>query len=416
MTRGLFTLLALLWLPAEALAQGQAGAAPPAAPVRPDAERATMRFEWVREAPESGCGNRCRAWVAAAGRIGETTVADFEAFAKGMDLRGATVALHSGGGLVDNGLALGRAFRRLGVVTTVGRSLPSSNPGSGTLSPRATCASMCAFALLGGVRRTIPDEARVLVHQIWPSKLRDDALAGSYTAGNMVRIQRELGQIARYTAEMGADMELFELAMRIPPWESLRPLTREELRRMRVHNTDGALGGTTASTTTEPAPVRLAHASTLSIPVDMPRGWTVARESGRGVLTRRHPLTIEGQAIGSFELSFSCSETPDSYQVTYREKRFADASGSADRISGVRMVVERNPLPLKIDSSAPSSGELVTSARGLVPAQVTQTLAGPEARSLLVETLTAGKQRTAIRIGPAGFAEGLREIAAACPK
>ena len=44
------------------------------------------------------------------------------------------------------------------------------------------------------------------------------------------------------------------------------------------------------------------------------------------------------------------------------------------------------------------------------------TLAGPEPRSLLVETVTAGKQRTAIRIGPAGFAEGLREIAAACPK
>jgi hypothetical protein len=275
---------------------------------------------------------------------------------------------------------------------------------------------MCAFALLGGVRRHVPDDARVLMHQIWPSKLREDALAASYTAGNMVRIQRELGQIARYTAEMGADMELFELAMRIPPWESLRPLTRDELRRMRVHNADGLFGATAAVSPAAPAPVRVANATTPAVPADMPRGWTVTREAGRSALTRRHPLTIEGQDIGSFELSFSCSETPDSYQVTYREKRVADAGHSPDRLSGVRMVVERSPLPLKVDASSPSSGELVTSARGLVPAQVTRTLAGPEARSLLVETITAGKQRTAIRIGPAGFSEGLREIAAACPK
>jgi hypothetical protein len=430
MTRGHSALLALLLWPATSLAQGQAGTqasaqagtqpstqagtASPAMPARPDGERATMKFEWIREAPETGCGTRCRAWVAASGRISETTATDFEAFAKGLDLRGATVVLHSGGGMVDAGLALGRAFRRLGMVTTVGRIVPASEPGRGVLTARGTCASMCAFALLGGVRRSVPDEARVLVHQIWPSKLRDDALAASYTAGNMVRIQRELGQMARYTAEMGADMDFFEIAMRIPPWESLRPLTRDELRRMRVHNAEDA-AGTTARANSEPAPVRVAHAAIPAVPTDMARGWTVARQGSRAVLTRQHPLTVEGQAIGTFEVAFGCSETPGSYQMTYREKRFAEA-GAADRLTGVRMMVERNTLPLRIDSSSPSSGELLSVARGLVPSQVTGALAGPEARSLLVETLTAGKQRTAIRIGPAGFAEGLREIAAACPK
>ena len=113
---------------------------------------------------------------------------------------------------------------------------------------------MCAFAVLGGVRRHIPDEARVLVHQIWPSKLREDAVAANYTAGNMVRIQRELGQIARYTIEMGADIELFDLAMRIPPWENLRPLSADELRRLRVHNADSAFGATTAESVTSTAP------------------------------------------------------------------------------------------------------------------------------------------------------------------
>jgi hypothetical protein len=414
MARGLAAVLGLLLWPATALAQGQAGNAPP---LPPNGERATtMRFEWVREATETGCRTSCRAWVAATGRITETTPADFAAFATGLDLRGATIVLHSPGGLVDAGLALGRAFRSLGVTTTVGRTVGATEPGRATLSTRGTCASMCAFALLGGVRRHVPDDARVLVHQIWPSKLRDDALAATYTAGNMVRIQRELGQIARYTAEMGADMELFEIAMRIPPWESLRPLTRDELRRMRVHNANDGIGTTARVTGSEAAPVRVAHAATPSVLVETSRGWTIARDSGRSVLTRQHPLTVEGQAIGSFELSFSCSDTPDRYQVTYREKRLADAAGPPDRLASVRMTIERNPLPLRIDSSSPSSGELATSARGLVPSQITGALAGPAARSLLVETITAGKQRTAIRIGPAGFAQGLREIAAGCPK
>jgi hypothetical protein len=35
---------------------------------------------------------------------------------------------------------------------------------------------------------------------------------------------------------------------------------------------------------------------------------------------------------------------------------------------------------------------------------------------LLVETLTTSRQRTAIRIGPAGLADGFRDMAASCPK
>ena len=56
----------------------------------------------------------------------------------------------------------------------------------------------------------------------------------------MVRIQREVGQIARYIIDMGGDIELFETAMRVPPWERLRTLTVEELIRMRLHTADSA--------------------------------------------------------------------------------------------------------------------------------------------------------------------------------
>jgi hypothetical protein len=377
-----------------------------------------MQFEWVREGGD--CRDRCRTWIAASGKITETSAADFEAFGRGFDLRGAMVVLDSGGGVVEGGLALGRAFRRLGLTTTIGRTmrLPPSLNGErrAMLSPRASCASMCVFALLGGARRHVPDEARVLVHQIWPSKLREDALVGSYTAGNMVRIQRELGLIARYTIEMGADIELFELAMRIPPWETLRPLSRQELLRMRVHNADAAVAAIGASAPEAKMELPVQRVALAAAMAELPRGWTVTRQGGRSVLSRRHPLTVEGQEIGSFELAFACSATPDAFQVIYRETRLADAA-KPDRLSGVRMTIQRERLLLRIDSSAPAQPtELVSSARGVVPAELARMLGEANGPSLMVETATVGNQRTGIRIGPAGLAEGFREIAAGCTK
>jgi hypothetical protein len=247
----------------------------------------------------------------------------------------------------------------------------------------------------------------------------------------MVRIQRELGHIARYAVEMGADIELFELAMRIPPWESLRPLTRDELRRMRVHNADAAPGPAAAAAPQGSAPAqRVAAATTM---LDASRGWTLTRQGGRSAVPRRHPLTVEGQEIGSFEVSFTCSERPDGYQVIYSEKRLSEkrlaaglaaagaggATGAADRLNGVRMMIQRESVLLKVESSAAgASSELVSSARGLMPAPLAGALAQPAGAgtSLLVETVTAGKQRTAIRLGPAGLAEGFRDLAASCPK
>jgi hypothetical protein len=73
-----------------------------------------------------------------------------------------------------------------------------------------------------------------MVHQIWPSAKRDDAASQTYSAENLVSLQRSLGGLARYTVEMGVDIELFELSLRIPPWERMRALSAEETKRLRV--------------------------------------------------------------------------------------------------------------------------------------------------------------------------------------
>src|ERR1700736_402195 len=93
---------------------------------------------------------------------------------------------------------------------------------------------MCTFVLLGGVQREVPPEARVLVHQIWLGDRRDDAVAANYTAEDLVVVQRDIGSIIQYTLEMGGDMELVALSLKVPPWEPMRALTREELRRTRL--------------------------------------------------------------------------------------------------------------------------------------------------------------------------------------
>ena len=88
------------------------------------------------------------------------------------------------------------------------------------------CESMCAFVLLAGVERQVPAEARVMVHQIWLGDRRDDPTAANYSAEDLVVVQRDIGRLAQYTMEMGGGIDLLEIALKIPPWEPMRQLSR----------------------------------------------------------------------------------------------------------------------------------------------------------------------------------------------
>ncbi len=193
-----------------------------------------MRFELRTQDTAVACGAKCPNWISAAGAITSDSARDFLLFAKGQNLAGATVVLDSDGGSVIGALALGREIRKLALNTTVGRvvDLPAASNGEPRVAilPRADCESMCAFVLLAGVERTVPAEARVMVHQIWLGDRREDPTAMNYSAEDLVLVQRDVGRLARYTAEMGASIDLLDLALRIPPWEPMHSMTREELR------------------------------------------------------------------------------------------------------------------------------------------------------------------------------------------
>src|ERR1041384_3020744 len=97
---------------------------------------------------------------------------------------------------------------------------------------------MCVFLLLSGKTRYVPDGARVRVHQIWMGARADDARAASYSAQDMMIVERDIGRLAKFTFDMGGSGDLLSLALNVPPWEDLHELSAQELRLTNLITTD----------------------------------------------------------------------------------------------------------------------------------------------------------------------------------
>jgi len=95
-----------------------------------------------------------------------------------------------------------------------------------------------------------------MVHQIWLGSKSKRALEFSYTAEELGLVQRDIGSLTRYTMEMGGGSELLETALRVPPWEPMHSLSRDELRRMRVTTVDTLFEADTPTASIPPTPVQ----------------------------------------------------------------------------------------------------------------------------------------------------------------
>jgi hypothetical protein len=213
----------------------------PAAPVGPahasvtlEERKLPMRFNWV------ACEPNCRGWVTAVGIVTADSPKDFDDFARGRQLGGATIVLDSSGGSVNDSIALGRRWRNLGALTTVGITVQTHTAQGDRVSvvPEAYCESMCVFLLLSGKTRYVPQAAHVRVHQIWMGDRADDAKAASYTAQDMMIVERDIGRLAKYTFDMGGAGDLLLLSLNVPPWEDLHELSAAELRLTNLVTTD----------------------------------------------------------------------------------------------------------------------------------------------------------------------------------
>jgi hypothetical protein len=196
--------------------------------------RLPMKFSWV------ACQPNCRGWVSAVGIVTADTPKDFDEFARGRQLGGTTIVLDSSGGSVNDSIALGRRWRNLGTLTTVGVSVQTNTAQSApsNMAPVAYCESMCVFLLLSGKTRYVPETAHVRVHQIWMGDRVDDAKAATYSADDLMIVERDIGRLAKYTFDMGGAGDLLSLSLNVPPWEDLHELSREELRLTNLVTTD----------------------------------------------------------------------------------------------------------------------------------------------------------------------------------
>jgi hypothetical protein len=73
----------------------------------------------------------------------------------------------------------------------------------------------------------------------------DNARAASYSAYDLMTVERDIGRLAKYTFDMGGAGDLLSLSLNVPPWEDLHELSREELRLTNLITSDrvAQLGG-----------------------------------------------------------------------------------------------------------------------------------------------------------------------------
>jgi hypothetical protein len=384
-----------------------------------------MRFELRVQGPAEVCGKNCKTFVAASGAITADTPRHFLLFAQNHDVDGATVVLNSDGGSVHGAIALGRELRKLKLATTVGSlvdlSADSEEQPRVTFSPQADCESMCAFVLLGGVRRSVPAESRVMVHQIWLGDRREDPTAAGYSAEDLVLVQRDIGRLARYTADMGASADLLEVALRIPPWEPMHALTRDELRHTKLTTEDADVpvaAATVATSSPALVPQPVSRASDLqSAPISEQR-WSLVDRAGLATLARRHPLTVEGEEIGSFDLVVACSPGADSYDVSYVERRHrGEQTPLPAALDSISLRVGSNSAALKVVSTERRSApdELLTHATARVPSTLIGAFAAMGSHSMVIKTQSA-QLVTGIRLGNTGASQNLPRLSAGCRK
>jgi hypothetical protein len=195
-------------------------------------------------------------------------------------------------------------------------------------------------------------------------------------------------------------------------------MTRDEIQRMRVVTdtpdkaSTATVAGSPPAAAAAPQPARLTNG--IDVSEISERMWSVVDHSGSAALARRHPLTIEGDEIGGFDLLVSCNGSRDSYDALYIEHRQdSDEAPLPQALKKVRLQAAGLEATLKVVSSKHQDDDLVSIATGSVPAALVDGFGAEGNHSMLVKT-NSDRVSTTIRLGNTGVAESLPQLAKAC--
>ncbi len=201
---------------------------------RPDDLKAPMRFYY----PPHPCTGNAVSWpYLAVGVITEATPTAFAEFAK-KNRPDIPIEFTSPGGNLLAALKLGEMIRNAGFDTSLGEF----------------CASACAYAIMGGVKRYIArtelntesdydnrfidaSGTKLGIHQFYRSEALSEPQKKAFSAIDKSTDQMLMGILLEYTLRMGIDTHLVSVASSIPPWQDIRWLTQEEMIGWNVDNT-----------------------------------------------------------------------------------------------------------------------------------------------------------------------------------
>lgn len=140
------------------------------------------------------------------------------------------ITLHSPGGNLSGGLALGTEIRRLKLNTIATAQFidvvrTHNDYRENILVRRVECHSACVYAFAGGVKRTV-EGAAFGVHQ-FASRTPNPTAESSAQVTSVV--------LRAYLQDMGVSAELLDIASMVPP-QQLRQLSAAEIRSLKLDN------------------------------------------------------------------------------------------------------------------------------------------------------------------------------------
>jgi hypothetical protein len=140
--------------------------------------------------------------------------------------------------------------------------------------------------------------------------------------------------------------------------------------------------------------------------------WTLVGAGAERGVVRRHPLTLQGDEIGSLLVTIACADKPAMLRLRYWEtRRLANAD---DVIARALMVLGAERIPLTMESSRAVAGRLESIASATVDmGLVTKHLVSAPG-SVRVATLTKAKVQTSIRLGNTGLGAALPQLVSEC--
>lgn len=180
------------------------------------------------------CKGPCPKVIYASGTIQENEDLNFSAYIREAMTNhkiSKILLIDSGGGVLDDAMALGRVVRKLKMQVMVGR------PSGGAITQSAgliagTCASACSVVLMGGTKRSYIAGSRIGVHRSNNGGDTIDPITRKIASFQLDHAAI-LDQHIKYFRMMGIDPALAKL-IDATPSEKMHWLSPEELKRYRV--------------------------------------------------------------------------------------------------------------------------------------------------------------------------------------